>query len=251
MVAAHRGFTAEQRTDHRRRRRDHRTGAARGAGPPPQRVHPRRRHCPSTVARDELAGVRALPGPGRTAAATSTTSSASCTCATWSLADGGTGRRPRPAGAAAARDAARRRRAAPVQGRARSSSRWSSTSTAPSTASSPWRTSLEEIVGEIYDETDRDVLAVAARAPTASCCCPARSRSTTCPTSASTSTQPPDGDYTTIAGLVLASLGHIPTAPGETVTLPGWTAEVTAVDRRAITQIRLRPTPGQEPDTER
>jgi putative hemolysin len=51
-----------------------------------------------------------------------------------------------------------------------------------------------------------------------------------------------DGDYTTVAGLLLARLGHIPTGPGEIVHLDGHTAEVTGVTGRAITQIRLRRT---------
>ncbi|MET0416701.1 MAG: transporter associated domain-containing protein, partial [Actinoplanes sp.] len=50
-----------------------------------------------------------------------------------------------------------------------------------------------------------------------------------------------DGDYTTVAGLVLSRLGHIPTAPGETVVLDAHEAEVTQIAGRAITQIRLRP----------
>jgi putative hemolysin len=50
-----------------------------------------------------------------------------------------------------------------------------------------------------------------------------------------------DGDYTTIAGLVIAKLGHLPNQPGETVALDDWTAEITAVERRAITGVRLRP----------
>jgi len=56
-----------------------------------------------------------------------------------------------------------------------------------------------------------------------------------------------DGDYTTVAGLVLARLGHIPTAPGEIVNLDGHTAEVTQVTGHAITQIRLRRTTAAEP----
>lgn len=55
-----------------------------------------------------------------------------------------------------------------------------------------------------------------------------------------------DGDYTTIAGLVLAHLGHIPTGPGEIITVDGHTAEVTQVTGRAITQVRLRPMPTRD-----
>jgi len=50
-----------------------------------------------------------------------------------------------------------------------------------------------------------------------------------------------DGDYTTVAGMVLAVLGHIPTEPGEVVELPEFTAEVVEVTGRAITRVRLRP----------
>ena len=45
-----------------------------------------------------------------------------------------------------------------------------------------------------------------------------------------------EGDYTTVAGMVLAALGHIPTVPGEVVTLPGFTVEVVEVTGRAITR---------------
>ncbi|SCL34026.1 putative hemolysin [Micromonospora nigra] len=98
---------------------------------------------------------------------------------------------------------------------------------------------LEEIVGEIYDETDRDVRAVRTEADGALLLpgtfplhdlvdvgveLPGR----------------PEGDYTTIAGLVLACLGHIPTAAGESVTVDGWTLEVARIDHRAISAVRAR-----------
>jgi putative hemolysin len=53
-------------------------------------------------------------------------------------------------------------------------------------------------------------------------------------------TSAPPGGYATVAGLVLSALGHIPTAPGEEVTAGGWTFQVTRVERRAITGVRLR-----------
>jgi putative hemolysin len=58
-----------------------------------------------------------------------------------------------------------------------------------------------------------------------------------------------EGDYTTVAGLVLARLGHIPTVPGETVRLPGFTAEVVEVTGRAITKVRLHPDADREAGT--
>src|SRR4051794_4379906 len=101
---------------------------------------------------------------------------------------------------------------------------------------------VEEIVGEIYDETDRDVAAVVREADGA----------LLMPGSFPIHDLPDiglhdeshgheDGDYTTVAGMVLAVLGHIPTAPGEVVTLPKFTAEVVEVTGRAITRVRLRP----------
>jgi len=57
--------------------------------------------------------------------------------------------------------------------------------------------------------------------------------STTCPGSASLS-QRPHGD--TIAGLLPILLGQIPTAPGETVTIDGWAAEVVEVAHHAISR---------------
>ncbi|MEU8191753.1 hemolysin family protein [Micromonospora carbonacea] len=115
---------------------------------------------------------------------------------------------------------------------------------------------LEEIVGEIYDETDRDVRAVRTEADGAMLLpgtfpvhdlvdvgveLPGR----------------PAGDYTTVAGLVLTLLGHIPTVPGEDVTIDGWALEVADIDQRAITSVRLRrvaartePDADAEPDAE-
>jgi putative hemolysin len=51
----------------------------------------------------------------------------------------------------------------------------------------------------------------------------------------------PKGDYTTIAGLVVAALGRIPTAPGDRVRLADYTIEVTSVSRHAVTGVLLRP----------
>jgi CBS domain containing-hemolysin-like protein len=56
------------------------------------------------------------------------------------------------------------------------------------------------------------------------------------------------GPYVTIAGLLLARLGHIPTQPGEHVTVGRYTADVTAVTRHAITQVRLHPIGDDHPN---
>jgi putative hemolysin len=99
---------------------------------------------------------------------------------------------------------------------------------------------IEELVGEIYDETDRDVQE-AVVGPDGSVLLPGAFPVHDLPDVGVDLDQRGDADYTTVAGLVLAHLGHLPTAPGETVRLDGWTAEVTGVERRAITRVRLRP----------
>ncbi|MFG3422901.1 hemolysin family protein [Micromonospora sp. NPDC048063] len=98
---------------------------------------------------------------------------------------------------------------------------------------------LEEIVGEIYDETDRDVRAVRTE-PDGAMLLPG-----TFPVHDLTDVGVelpgrPGGDYTTIAGLVLTCLGHIPTVAGESVAVDGWELEVARIDHRAITGVRLR-----------
>ncbi|HEX5200695.1 MAG TPA: hemolysin family protein [Actinoplanes sp.] len=103
---------------------------------------------------------------------------------------------------------------------------------------------VEEIVGEIYDETDRDVAAVVREADGA-LLVPGSFPIHDLPDIGlhDESNAHEDGDYTTVAGMVLAALGHIPTDPGEVVELPGFTAEVVEVTGRAITRVRLRPLP--------
>ncbi|HEX6684180.1 MAG TPA: hemolysin family protein [Candidatus Limnocylindrales bacterium] len=101
---------------------------------------------------------------------------------------------------------------------------------------------VEEIVGEIYDETDRDVQAVVREGEdvfvlTGSF--PVHDL----PDLGIDVNKVADSDYTTVAGLVLDRLGHIPSKPGETVSLPGFTAEVLEVTGRAITKVRLRLNP--------
>jgi putative hemolysin len=102
---------------------------------------------------------------------------------------------------------------------------------------------VEEIVGEIYDETDRDVAAVV-RENDGALLMPGSFPIHDLPDIGlyDESNAHEDGDYTTVAGMVLAALGHIPTEPGEVVTLPQFTAEVVEVTGRAITRVRVRPT---------
>lgn len=100
---------------------------------------------------------------------------------------------------------------------------------------------LEEIVGEIYDETDRDILGVA----------PDATGAYTLPgafplhdlVDLGVVIDGEHGDYTTVAGLILHHLGRVPDRPGDTVATSGWTLEVLTVSRHAITQVRLTPDP--------
>jgi CBS domain containing-hemolysin-like protein len=48
----------------------------------------------------------------------------------------------------------------------------------------------------------------------------------------------PDGPYETLAGFLMAELGHIPVA-GETLAVPGWEFTVVEVDKRRIEQVRV------------
>ncbi|MET0415829.1 MAG: hemolysin family protein [Actinoplanes sp.] len=98
---------------------------------------------------------------------------------------------------------------------------------------------VEEVVGEIYDETDRDVQSVVHEEDGAMLL-PGTFPVHDLP-DIGVDTDLLEGDYTTVAGLVLARLGHIPTEPGEVVQVDGHTAEVVEVAGRAITKLRLRP----------
>jgi putative hemolysin len=106
---------------------------------------------------------------------------------------------------------------------------------------------VEEIVGEIYDETDRDVQAVV-REPDGALLMRGSFPIHDLPDLGFDLDGTDEGDYTTIAGMVLAGLGHIPTEPGEVVTLPLFTAEVVEVTGRAITRVRLRELPRKSRD---
>lgn len=99
---------------------------------------------------------------------------------------------------------------------------------------------MEELVGEIYDETDPDVLGVEVK-PDGSVVVPGTFPVHDLP---DIGVDLPEGDYATVAGLVLVSLGRIPEAAGDRVEIGGWAADVLAVDHRAITRVRLSPLAG-------
>lgn len=99
---------------------------------------------------------------------------------------------------------------------------------------------LEEIVGEIYDETDRDVLG-ATRLPDGILVLPGSFPIHDLPDVGVEIDDLPRGDYATVAGLVLVALGRIPNSPGDRVSLDGWAVEVSAMERNTITEVRLTP----------
>jgi putative hemolysin len=96
-----------------------------------------------------------------------------------------------------------------------------------------------QIVGEICDDTDRDVQAVH-REPGGALLLSGTFPIHDLPDVGNGIPTPDDGDFTTVAGLVLSRLGHIPTKAGENVDIGTHTAEVVEVTGRAITKVRLR-----------
>lgn len=98
---------------------------------------------------------------------------------------------------------------------------------------------VEELVGEIYDESDRDVATVQ-RQPDGALVLPG--------------SFPVhdlidlgidvelDSSYATVAGLVLAHLGRLPDAPGDAVTVGTWRIEVIGVAAHAVTEVKIQPT---------
>lgn len=94
---------------------------------------------------------------------------------------------------------------------------------------------LEEVVGELYDEADRDVQEVQHDGDGAF----------VLPGSFPVHDLPdlgidvPDGSYATVAGLILEQTGEIPDEPGAVVEVDRWRFEVLAVDKRAITEVRV------------
>ena len=97
---------------------------------------------------------------------------------------------------------------------------------------------LEELVGEIYDEFDPDSHGIH-RQPDGSLVLPG---SFPVHDLADLGISLPEGDYATLAGLVLDRMGRIP-GKGEAVEVDGWRLEVLDVENHAITRVRLVPLP--------
>ena len=91
---------------------------------------------------------------------------------------------------------------------------------------------VEELVGEIYDETDRDVLAVV-HGEHGELIVPGRFAVHDLP---GLGVELPDGPYSTVAGVVLARLGHIPEV-GDHVEVDGWRLRVKSMKGRAVTEV--------------
>ncbi len=96
---------------------------------------------------------------------------------------------------------------------------------------------IEELVGEIYDETDPD-LATVRHEPDGTLVLPGRFPIHDLP---DVGVDLPDGDYATVAGLVLDGLGRIPAA-GDTLIIDSWHIEVRAVHRHTITEVAIATT---------
>ncbi|MEE2038411.1 hemolysin family protein [Nocardiopsis sp. CT-R113] len=99
---------------------------------------------------------------------------------------------------------------------------------------------LEELVGEIYDETDSDER-VPTRLDGGALRVPGTYPVHELEDLGVVLTSPPEGSYVTVAGMVLVVLGHIPEGPGESVDLGGWTARVTEADGRVVSELLLVP----------
>lgn len=96
---------------------------------------------------------------------------------------------------------------------------------------------VEELVGEIYDETDSDLEAVRHR-PDGSLLVPG-----TFPVHdlVDLGIEVPHGDQTTVAGLVLSRLEHLPKTAGDDVVVARWRFTVTGVSHRRITEVSIEP----------
>lgn len=97
---------------------------------------------------------------------------------------------------------------------------------------------VEEVVGEIYDEDDPDVAAVV-RAADGTFLIPGR-----CPIHdlVDVGIDVPEGEYTTVAGLVLDAMGRLP-EPDESVEIGSWAFTILEVDSTAITWLRASALP--------
>lgn len=109
---------------------------------------------------------------------------------------------------------------------------------------------VEELVGDIADEYDPDEEVAA---PDAALTAPGVDPARLVPgvlradeLSEQTGFRLPEGPYETLAGFLMAELGHIP-VEGEAVAYDGWEFTVTSVERRRVEQVRVQPPADWEP----
>lgn len=95
---------------------------------------------------------------------------------------------------------------------------------------------VEEIVGDVRDEHDRLEAAPVRPLGTSSWLVSGLLRHDE--VQEATGFQMPDGEYDTIAGLVLSRLGRIPEV-GDELALPGWRITVMRMDRHRIAELRV------------
>ncbi|MGF1665590.1 MAG: hemolysin family protein [Acidimicrobiia bacterium] len=96
---------------------------------------------------------------------------------------------------------------------------------------------IEELVGEIYDETDRDVLG-ARKGLDGTVLVPGRFPIHDL---VDLGIEAPEGDYRTVAGLIIERLGRI-AVQGDALDIPGWRLGVENVEDRSITLVKFTPT---------
>ena len=98
---------------------------------------------------------------------------------------------------------------------------------------------LEELVGEIFDQYDRDLLSVERTGDGAIVLVggyPVHDLP-------DLGIELPEGEYTTVGGLVATELGRIPRA-GDEVVLASWRLRVVEVRRHAVARVRIEPVHG-------
>jgi putative hemolysin len=102
---------------------------------------------------------------------------------------------------------------------------------------------IEELVGEIYDETDPDHVTVRHEAD-GTLVLPGRYPIHDLP---DIGVELPSGNYATVAGLILDRLGHIPKV-GDLVPVDGWILEVRAMNGHSIADVAVVRSASEETD---
>jgi putative hemolysin len=101
---------------------------------------------------------------------------------------------------------------------------------------------VEELVGEIYDETDPDLISVR-RLDDGSLMIPG---SFPVHDLVDLGIEVPEANYTTVAGLILSQLSRVPQVPGDTVRFGQWAFEVTKTTGRRITEVVVKTAKGPD-----